>query len=82
MLTLVAVIVAATTTQTRIPFGIRLQVGCYLLLDQQKARMPRGYPVATTFFCISSKVKPLVSGYTSKTTKNCTTIMMAKNTKG
>src|ERR1700729_3181533 len=52
-------------------------------------RSPRGnnesaLPPHTTcsFFCISSKVTPLVSGYTKRTTKNCTTIMAEKNMNG
>ena len=40
------------------------------------------YQAIPSFFCISSKVTPLVSGYTKRTTKNCSAIMNAKNTKG
>ncbi len=39
------------------------------------------YEIANSF-CISSKVRPLVSGYTNKTTKNCKTIMAEKKTNG
>lgn len=39
------------------------------------------YLVANSL-CISSKVNPLVSGYTNKTTKNCRTIITAKKTNG
>src|ERR1700674_3736140 len=40
-------------------------------------------PHATcSFFCISSKVTPLVSGYTKRTAKNCSTIMAEKNMNG
>src|ERR1700733_542312 len=35
-----------------------------------------------SFFCISSKVTPFASGYTKRTTKNCSTIMAEKNMNG
>ena len=35
-----------------------------------------------SFFCIASRVMPLVSGKTNNTTKNCTAIMTAKNANG
>ena len=35
-----------------------------------------------SFFCSSSSDTPLVSGYNDNTTKNCSTIMAEKNTKG
>ncbi len=38
--------------------------------------------VAANSFCISSRVKPLVSGYTNRTTKNCRTIITEKKTNG
>src|SRR5579862_1449422 len=35
-----------------------------------------------SFFCMSSSVIPLVSGYQKSTTKNCTAIIAEKNTNG
>ena len=40
------------------------------------------YKAIPSFFCIASRVIPLVSGKKNKTTKNCTAIMAAKKANG
>src|SRR6266404_3520034 len=47
--------------------------------DKTLVRVLQAMP---SFFCMSSRVMPLVSGYQSSTTKNCTAIITEKKTKG
>src|SRR5258708_26649150 len=48
-------------------------------IDKTLASILQAMP---SFFCMSSRVMPLVSGYQSRTTKNCTAIITEKKTNG